>query len=48
VPLRRYDGLTVAALNIGTRSERAPVETMLATYLPLLREVADELQRQLI
>jgi IclR family pca regulon transcriptional regulator len=48
VPLRRYDGATVAALNVGARIERASVETMLGTYLPLLRQAADELRRQLI
>lgn len=48
VPLRRYDGTIVAALNIGARIERASVETMLGTYLPLLRRTAEELRGQLI
>jgi IclR family pca regulon transcriptional regulator len=48
VPLKRYDGMTVAALNIGARIERATVETMLATYLPLLRAEAETLAPQLV
>lgn len=48
VPLKRYDGVVVAALNIGARIERASVETMLGTYLPLLRAEADKLHPQLI
>jgi IclR family transcriptional regulator, pca regulon regulatory protein len=48
VPLRRYDGVTVAALNIGARIERASVETMLGTYLPLLRAEAETLAPQLM
>jgi len=38
VPLRRYDGTTVAPLNIGARIERALVEMMLGTYLPQARD----------
>lgn len=48
VPLRRYDGTTLAALNIGARIERASAETMLGTYLPLLRAEAETLQAQLV
>ena len=48
VPLKRYDGATVAALNLGARIERASVETMLGTYLPLLRTEAEKLSPQLV
>jgi IclR family transcriptional regulator, pca regulon regulatory protein len=48
VPVRRYDGVVVCALNIGARVERAPAETMLERHLPLLRETAAGLTTQLI
>lgn len=48
VPLKRYDGVTVAALNIGARIERASVETMLGSHLPLLRTEAEKLHPQLV
>jgi IclR family pca regulon transcriptional regulator len=48
VPLRRIDGRTIAALNIGVHSERTPLEGMRNHFFPRLRAMADELQRQLI
>jgi len=48
VPLRRYDGKPIAAMNIGARIERASAATMRATFLPLLLRAADELQPQLL
>ncbi len=48
VPLRRLDGKTVAALNIGVHSERVALETMRDVFLPKLLEEAAALQRQLI
>jgi IclR family transcriptional regulator, pca regulon regulatory protein len=48
VPLKRFDGMTVAALNVGAHVDRASVEAMLGTYLPLLRTVAEDLKPQLI
>ncbi|MGO8919521.1 MAG: IclR family transcriptional regulator C-terminal domain-containing protein [Stellaceae bacterium] len=48
VPLRRYDGVVIAALNIGTRIERASVETMLGSHLPRLRADAATLQALLV
>jgi IclR family pca regulon transcriptional regulator len=48
VPVRRYDGVIVAAMNIGARVERASPETMLGTHLPLLRDTAAALAPQLI
>jgi IclR family pca regulon transcriptional regulator len=48
VPLRRLDGRVVAALNIGIHSERGTPATMLKTFLPVLTEASNRLQRQLI
>jgi IclR family pca regulon transcriptional regulator len=48
VPVRRYDGRVVCALNIGARVERAPLATMLERHLPLLRETAAALATQLV
>ena len=48
VPLRRLDGRTVAALNVGVRSERCALATMRGVFLPKLRALADGLQLQLV
>jgi IclR family pca regulon transcriptional regulator len=48
VPLKRYDGTTIAALNIAVQVEKVTLEVMVADYLPLLRAEADELKKQLI
>jgi IclR family pca regulon transcriptional regulator len=48
VPLRRLDGKVVAALNIGIHTERGTPAMMLKTFLPLLTEASNRLQRQLI
>jgi IclR family pca regulon transcriptional regulator len=48
VPVRRYDGVTVAALNLGARVERGSAETMREAFLPRLLAVAGELGEQLI
>ncbi|HWK48018.1 MAG TPA: IclR family transcriptional regulator C-terminal domain-containing protein [Stellaceae bacterium] len=48
VTLRKFDGTSIAALNIGVRSERATAEVMFGSYLTLLREAAEELRPQLI
>jgi IclR family transcriptional regulator, pca regulon regulatory protein len=48
VPLRRYDGKAVAALNLGARIELVSVETMLGSYLPMLRAEAETLQQQIL
>lgn len=48
VPIRRYDGRTIAAMNVGMHIERASVETMLAVHLPRLLAVGDEIRSQLI
>ncbi len=48
VPLHRYDGAPVAALNIGARVERASAEQMRGAFLDILRREANDLSRQLI
>jgi IclR family pca regulon transcriptional regulator len=48
VPVRRHDGTTVAALNIGTRIERASPETMTGPFLAMLRDAAAAAQPLLL
>ena len=48
VPLRRFDGKPVAALNIGVQPEQMSARTMVAEYAPLLLQEADALRKQLI
>lgn len=48
VPLRRFDGTLVAALNIGARIERADAGTMLGQHLPVLQEEAAGLTGYLV
>ncbi len=48
VPLHRFDGLAIGALNIGAHAERASESVMLENYLPRLRQEAQELRRQLV
>lgn len=48
VALRRLDGKTIGSLNVGVHSERGPLDTMVNRFLPKLRALADDLQRQLI
>ncbi|MEW2505367.1 MULTISPECIES: IclR family transcriptional regulator C-terminal domain-containing protein [unclassified Amycolatopsis] len=48
VPLRRWDGTPIAALNIGTSVERISEADMRERVLPALREAAEELQPQLV
>jgi IclR family pca regulon transcriptional regulator len=48
VPLKKRDGRTVAALNIGVHSERTPLKAMHGHYFADLQALADELQQQLI
>ena len=46
VPLKRLDGKTIAALNIGVHS--VSLDTMRKTFLPKLAATADALRQQLI
>lgn len=48
VPVRRFDGRVVAALNIGIRIERATPKLMRKQFLPLLLKTAEELRTQVI
>lgn len=48
VPLKRRDGRTVAALNVGVHTERVPLDSMRKVYLPRLQALADALAHQLI
>lgn len=48
VPLKRRDGRTIAALNIGVHSERGPLATMRKVFLPKLQALAADLQQQII
>jgi IclR family pca regulon transcriptional regulator len=48
VPLKRPDGRTIAALNIGVHSERVALDTMRRIFLPKLAAMADALRQQLV
>ncbi|MBV1697601.1 MAG: helix-turn-helix domain-containing protein [Hyphomicrobiales bacterium] len=48
VPLRRLDGRVIAALNIGTHSNRTTLGAMRKVFLPRLRALATDLQSQMI
>jgi IclR family pca regulon transcriptional regulator len=44
VPIRRYDGGIVAAMNVGAHVDRISVGQMIDRFLPLLRSAAKEVQ----
>ncbi len=48
VPIRRYDGTIVAAINIGAHVDRVSTGEMIDRFLPLLREAADSVKSQLM
>ena len=48
VPLRRYDGRVVAALNFGLQTERGTAAALRETVLPLLRAEAAEIGALLV
>ena len=48
VPVKRYDGVIVAALNLGARIERASPALMRDIFLPRLLKEASELAEQLV
>jgi IclR family pca regulon transcriptional regulator len=48
VALRRYDGVVVAAMNLGAQIERVSADTMQKELLPVLRREAAVLMEQLI
>ncbi|HEX8029904.1 MAG TPA: IclR family transcriptional regulator C-terminal domain-containing protein [Vicinamibacterales bacterium] len=43
VPVRQSDGRAVAAINVGAQAARVDLETMTRSYLPILREAADQI-----
>jgi len=48
VPVRRFDGRVVAALNIGVRIERATPKQMRDGFLPALQAAAQDLREQVV
>lgn len=48
VPVRRYDGAVVAAMNIGAHVDRVSVGRMIDVYRPLLVRGAEEVRRRLV
>jgi IclR family pca regulon transcriptional regulator len=48
VPMRRYDGVIVAAINMGAHVDRVPVQELIDRFLPLLRDGADSVRSQLL
>jgi len=48
VPVRRYDGVIVAAINMGAHVDRVPAGELIDRLLPLLREGAESVRSQLL
>lgn len=48
VPVKRYDGTVVAAINIGAHVDRISTEEMVKRFLPLLREGAEDVEARLL
>jgi IclR family pca regulon transcriptional regulator len=48
VPVRRYDGTIVAAINMGAHVDRVSTDEMIERFLPLLREGADSVRSMLL
>ena len=48
VPVRRYDGAIVAAINMGAHVDRVPVRELTDRFLPLLREGAQNVKDRLL
>ena len=48
VPIRRYDGAIVAAINMGAHVDRVSTGEMVDRFLPLLREGADSVKSMLL
>ena len=48
VPVRRYDGTIVAAINMGAHVDRVSAEEMIERFLPLLRDGADSVKSMLV
>jgi IclR family transcriptional regulator, pca regulon regulatory protein len=48
VPVRRYDGVIVAAINMGAHVDRVPAQELIGRFLPLLRDGAESVRSQLL
>ncbi len=48
VPVQRYDGAIVAAINIGAHVDRISTGEMVARFLPLLRQGAESVKARLL
>ncbi|MGB6956129.1 MAG: IclR family transcriptional regulator C-terminal domain-containing protein, partial [Bradyrhizobium sp.] len=48
VPVKRYDGIVVAAINIGAHVDRISTDEMNKRFLPLLRENAEKVTATLV
>ena len=48
VPVKRYDGTIVAAINIGAHVDRVSTDEMVKRFLPLLRENAEKVTAKLV
>jgi IclR family pca regulon transcriptional regulator len=48
VPVKRYDGAIVAAINIGAHVDRIATDEMIKRFLPLLREHAEKVTQRLV
>jgi len=48
VPVKRYDGAIVAAINIGAHVDRISTDEMIKRFLPQLREHAEKVQSKLL
>ena len=40
MPVRRYDDVTVAAINMGAHVDRVPEQELIDRFLPLLKDMA--------
>jgi IclR family pca regulon transcriptional regulator len=48
VPVRRYDGTIIAAVNMGAHVDRVPTSELIGRFLPLLREGAEDVRSRLL
>jgi len=48
VPVRRYDNVIVAAINMGAQVDRVPKQELVDRFLPLLRQGAEDVRSQLL
>ncbi len=48
VPILRYDGTIIAAINMGAHVDRVSTDEMMERFLPLLREGADSVKSMLL